>query len=305
MKENSFDIHAEITNRIVAAIEAGAGEFQMPWHNAANTKTPVNATSKRAYRGVNIVSLWIVAQACGYGSNEWATFKQWRERGCMVRKGEKGTPIVFYKQLRYAADANGDASENDPEKMVLFARASWVFNASQVDGYEVPSMTIPERPLFERLAAADAAIAATGFDIRHGGARAYYHRVEDYIQVPDERAFVGTATSTPQEAYYSTVLHEMAHMTGAEARLNREKGKRFGDKPYAFEEVIAELSAAYSCAELGIASTPRQDHAQYIAEWLSILKADKKAIFTAASAASAATDYIRAFSRPNAGEEAA
>lgn len=305
MKENSFDIHTEITNRIVAAIEAGAGEFQMPWHNAANTKTPVNATSKRAYRGVNIVSLWIVAQACGYASNEWATFKQWRERGCMVRKGEKGTPIVFYKQLRYAADAENGAGAGELDKTVLFARASWVFNATQVDGYESPIDTLPEKPLFECLAEADAAIAATGFDIRHGGSQAYYHRVGDYIQVPEARAFVGTATSSPQEAYYSTVLHEMAHMTGAESRLNREKGKRFGDKPYAFEEVIAELSAAYSCAELGIASTPRPDHAQYIAEWIKILKDDKRAIFTAASAASAATDYIMAFSRPAAQEEAA
>lgn len=305
MKDSSFDIHAEITNRIIAAIEAGAGTFQMPWHNAASTKTPVNATSKRTYRGVNIVSLWIVAQACGYASHEWATFKQWRERGCMVRKGEKGTPIVFYKQLRYAVDAAAEVNDSGPEKTVLFARASWVFNAAQVDGYEATPAARLEQPLFERLAAAETAIAATGFDIRHGGSRAFYHRVEDYIQMPDARAFVGTATSTPQEAYYSTILHEMAHMSGSEKRLNREKGKRFGDKPYAFEEIVAELSAAYSCAELEIATTPRQDHAQYIAEWLAILKADKKAIFTAASAASAATDYILSFSRPKTQEEAA
>lgn len=295
--KSRFDIHQEITDRIVAAIEAGAGEFKLPWHRAASTKSPVNATTGRAYRGVNILSLWITAQALGYESQEWATFKQWRERGANVRKGEKGTPIVFYKalQIESADDGAGDAVEG--ERTIPFARASWVFNASQVDGNVVETPVLPERPLFERIASVDRAIEATGARINYGGTRACYHRLTDRISIPDERAFIGTATSTAQEAFYSTILHEVSHWSGAESRLNREKGKRFADKAYAFEELIAETSAAFLCAELGITNEPRPDHAQYIAQYLTILKNDKKAIFSAAAAASAATDFILAFSR--------
>lgn len=154
-----------------------------------------------------------------------------------------------------------------------------------------------ERPLFERIASVDLAIAATGAQIEYGGSRACYNRLTDCISIPDERAFFGTETSTAQEAFYSTILHELSHYSGAECRLNREKGKRFADRAYAFEELIAELSAAFLCAELGIANDLRPDHAQYMAQYLTILKNDKKAIFAAAAAASAATDYILAFSR--------
>jgi antirestriction protein ArdC len=303
MKTN-FDIHQEITNRIVAAIEADAGEFTLPWHRAASTKPPINATTGRAYRGVNILSLWITTQALGYESHQWATFKQWRERGANVRKGEKGTPIVFYKELRVESSEDSGSTDAEGGRTIPFAKASWVFNASQVDGYVVESAPLPERPLFERIASVDHAIAATGARIEYGGSRACYDRLTDRISIPEERAFTGTTTSTPQEAFYATELHELSHWSGAECRLNREKGKRFADRVYAFEELIAETSAAFLCAELGITNEPRADHAQYIAQYLTILKNDKKAIFSAAAAASAATDFILAFGR-KAREEAA
>lgn len=293
MKATGFDIHAEITNRIVEAIEKGAGTFQMPWHVEASTRAPSNALTKRAYRGVNVLSLWITAQAFGYQSAEWATFKQWQEQGCSVRKGERGTPIVFYKSLSIEGEAS-DGSE-DSERKIPFARASWVFNAAQVEGAEMPPAVIPEAaPLFDRLQHVEHVVAATGADISHGGARAFYQRREDRIQMPDIALFTGTETSTPQEAYYSTMLHELAHWTGAEHRLNREKGKRFADKAYAFEEIIAELTAAFLCVDLGITTSPRIDHAQYIAEYLEILRNDKRAIFTAAAAAQAAAEFIKA-----------
>jgi len=292
-----FDVHQEITNRIVAAIEAGAGEFKLPWHRAASTSSPINATTGRAYRGVNILSLWITTQALGYESHEWATFKQWHERGVNVRKGERGTPIVFYKNL-HVESSDVDASEDaEGGRTIPFARASWVFNAAQVDGHAVQAAALPERPLFERIARVDRVIEATGARIEYGGSRACYNRLTDRISIPDERAFFGTETSTAQEAFYSTILHELAHYSGSENRLNREKGKRFADRAYAFEELIAELSAAFLCSELGITNDPRPDHAQYMAQYLAILKNDKKAIFTAAAAASAATDFILGFSR--------
>jgi antirestriction protein ArdC len=310
MKSN-FDIHAEITNRIIAAIERGAGDFIMPWHRAPSAKRPINATTQKAYRGVNILSLWIASQALGYQSNKWATFKQWKDRGLFVRKGEKGTPIVFYKQLAITAThgvaQTGDlqGADEDNAKTIPFARASWVFNAEQVEGYIQESDELPERPLFERIAHVDAVIAATKAVIEYGGARACYNRATDRISIPDERAFIGSPTSTAQEAFYSTVLHEVAHWSGAPDRLNREKGKRFADRTYASEELIAELSAAFLCCELGITNEPRPDHAQYIVQYLEILQNDGRAIFQAATAASAAVDYILAFGRPQHKEEAA
>ena len=185
----------------------------------------------------------------------------------------------------------------------MFAKPSWVFNAAQVSGFAGETTPEPAGHTVELIEAADVAIRATLADIRYGGSDAFYNRARDYIQVPEASAFVGSKTSTAQEAYYSVILHELAHWSGAETRLNREKGKKFGDKPYAFEELIAELAAAFQCAELGIANEPRLDHAQYIAGWLKALKDDRRAIFLAASAASAATDYILNFSRnDNAGE---
>lgn len=290
MKSERFDIHQEITNRIVEAIEAGAGDFKMPWHVSADLRAPLNAHTKRAYRGVNVLTLWLTSHIQGFASSEWATFKQWQERGCQVRKGEKGTPIVFYKQL-VGEDAD-PATGTTTERRIPFARASWVFNAAQVDGADVPEAPAPLAPLFERIEHVEQVVAATGARIEHGGQRAFYRPSTDSIQMPDAGLFTGTDTSTAQEAYYSTMLHELGHWTGTEPRLNRTRGKRFGDKAYAYEELVAELSAAFLCNDLQITVTPRADHAQYLASWLEVLKDDKRAIFSAASEATAATAYI-------------
>jgi antirestriction protein ArdC len=171
-----------------------------------------------------------------------------------------------------------------------------VFNVAQVDGFDIaPAEPLPD--LTTRLQHVDDFIAATGAEFREGGVRAFYrHRATDgsgdFIQMPPRSLFTGTATSTPTEAYESTRLHELGHWSGASHRLNREFGKRFGDKAYSFEELVAELNAAFLCAELGITNTPRADHAQYIANWLDVLKGDKKAIFSAASLASSAVTYL-------------
>ena len=298
----TFDLHAQITDRIVAAIEAGAGEFVMPWHRKDMPGGfPVNASTGKAYRGINILSLWLAASEAGFATNKWATFKQWLDMGATVRKGEKGSLITYYKTIEREDEEDEDGEGRS--KRGMFAKPSWVFNAAQVTGFADEAPREAAGQTVELIEAADAAIRATLADIRHGGSEAFYNRARDFIQVPEGSAFVGSKTSTAQEAYYSVILHELAHWSGAEARLNREKGKKFGDKPYAFEELIAELAAAFQCAELGITNEPRLDHAQYIAGWLKALKDDRRAIFLAASAASAATDYILNFSRTgNAGE---
>ena len=288
MKER-FDIHQHITNQIVAAIERGAGEFRLPWHSVGAITRPTNIASKKSYRGVNIVALWAASEQNGFGSGIWGTYRQWAEVGAQVRKGEKSSYIVFYKEIEITSrPAEQDASAESETR--LFARATPVFAAEQVDGYELPTIT-NSNPV-ESIATADVFVTAIGASIAHGGSRAYYRPSSDSIQIPPREAFIGSATSTAAESYYSTVLHELTHWTSHEQRCNRQLGKRFGDSAYAMEELIAELGASFLCSELGITGEPRADHAQYLTSWLSVLKADNRAIFTAASKASEAASFL-------------
>src|ERR1700678_549968 len=294
-KEQRFDIHQHITDQIVAAIERGAGDFRLPWHRAAgNIMRPVNVASKKAYRGVNVLALWATAEDKGYTSGTWGTYRQWAEIGAQVKKGEKAAFIVFYKELEYAADSEAGDTETTTR---LFARATPVFAAEQVDGYQPPAIDAPPATMTPPIEKAESFVAATGAAISHGGSRAFYRPSTDSIQLPPREAFTGSATSTPAESYYSTLCHELIHFTSAEHRCNRQLGKRFGDQAYAMEELIAELGAAFLCADLGISDQPRADHAQYLATWLSVLKADKKAIFTAASKASDAAAFLTVFQK--------
>jgi antirestriction protein ArdC len=292
MSKEHFDIHQHITDKIVSAIERGTGDFRLPWHRSAGSiMRPVNMASKKAYRGVNVVALWAYAEESSYSSGVWGTYRQWSEAGAQVRKGEKAAFVVFYKELEFAAESE----TSDAEKITrLFARATPVFAAEQVDGYQPPVIDAPPATVITPLEQAEAFVAATRASINHGGGRAFYRPSTDNIQLPPREAFIGTPTSTPAEAYYSTLLHELTHWTSAETRCNRQLGKRFGDQAYAIEELVAELGAAFLCADLRITAEPRADHAQYLASWLSVLKADKKAIFTAASKASEAATFLAA-----------
>ncbi len=305
-----IDVHEAITSKIVAAIEAGAGSFEMPWHRPGVAFTlPMNAVTEKTYRGSNVLSLWIDADTKKFEHQIWATFKQWLELDAGVRKGEKGSLIVKYGEwvpkdaaTEVKANTAPDGNNEDNGGKRLFAKAAYVFNIDQVDiPAEVRARFIPAaqpRPdLTTRLAAVDAFIAHVGVEVREGGQRAFYrHRglngEGDFIQMPPRELFVGTPTSTPTESYYSTLLHEEIHGSGAAHRLNRTFGERFGDKAYAFEELVAELGAAFLCAHLEVTNTPRIDHAQYCASWIAALKDDNKAIFTAASMATRAVDYL-------------
>jgi antirestriction protein ArdC len=284
---NCSDVYEAITNRVIAAIEEGAGRWQMPWHRSGVSR-PVNAHTKKSYRGVNVVALWAAAGAYGYSSGFWATYKQWRHVEAQVRKGERASLIVFWKELEREVE-DEETGERELRK-TLFARASWVFNSDQVDGWAPPAA--PKRNPVEAIDQAEAFTAASGADIRHGGDRAYYRGSDDHVQIPDRERFTGSATSTPTEAYYATLLHELTHWTGHESRLDRDLSGRFGNEAYAMEELVAELGAAFLCADLSITNTPRPDHAAYIGNWLDVLKRDKRAIFTAARKAAQATDYL-------------
>jgi antirestriction protein ArdC len=287
------DLHKEVTDKIIKAIEAGAGKFEMPWHRpGVSFSIPVNAVTGKRYNGVNILALWVAADEKRYDRQIWATYKQWAELGAQVRGGEKSSLIVKYGEWK-PKDADDD--DDDAAKRV-YAKPANVFNIDQVDDYEAPP-TASRPDLTTRLAHVDALLAKAGVKIKEGGHRAFYCPVRsdgsgDFVQMPPRNLFVGTVTSTPTEAYESTRLHEASHWTSAPHRLNRQLGRRFGDEAYAVEELIAELSAAFLCAELDITNAPRLDHAQYIENWLRVLKGDMKAIFTAASQASKAADYL-------------
>lgn len=303
--ETHLDLHQAITDKIIRAIEQGAGEWQMPWHRPGTAfSIPRNARTGAAYQGCNILSLFIDADDKKFDVPLWATFRQWQELGAQVRKGEKGSLIVKYgkwtpKQPNGTAkpvSASANSGEDADHGERMYARAAWVFNARQVDGYTVPGDT-PRPDLTIRLAHVDAFLAATGAEFREGGTRAFYRRRStngdgDFIQIPPRNLFTGTPTSTPTEAYEATRLHETAHWAGAEHRLNREFGRRFGDDQYAMEELCAELAACFLCAELGISNSPRPDHAQYLSHWLKVLRADNRAIFAAASQATRCTHFL-------------
>jgi antirestriction protein ArdC len=285
------DIHAEITGQLITAIETAPGQPSLPWRRSgAPLFLPRNALTDNAYRGVNVVSLWVSAETRGYSAPVWATYRQWAEIGAQVRKGEKSSLVVFYKEYDVEPDTNDET--DDGRRFV--ARASSVFNAAQVDGYALPGAPEPLGAI-ERIANVDTLVSATGADIRHGGERAFYSRSGDYIQMPGEELFCGTQTLSRSEGFYAVLVHELTHWSGAEHRLNRTFGKRFGDKAYAAEELVAEIGSAFLCAELGITQDVRPDHAQYLAQWLELMKADSRAIFTAAASASRAADYLKAF----------
>lgn len=290
-RTQKFDVHQEITNRIVEAIET-AQDFRLPWikSTAGSFARPVNIASNNPYNGVNIVSLWVAALAADYPSNIWGTYRQWQEKGCQVRRGEKSSLVVFYKSLT-VEETNQDADDAEIGQR-LFARASTVFNAAQVEGFDLPAVSLPDAPFFDPIENAENFAAATGALIEEGGEHARYIPSLDLIRMPDRLRFTGTETSAPAEAFYSTLCHELVHWSGAKARLDRDLSDRFGQEAYAIEELIAELGAAFLCADLGLTPEPRADHVSYIKSWLAVLKNDKKAVFTAAAKASQAAAYL-------------
>ncbi len=287
-EKTRFDLHQTLTHQIIAAIErVSAEDFRLPWHRTGlSSIQPRNALTKNAYRGINVVSLWVAAEARHYPCALWASYKQWQELGAQVNACEKSSLVVFYKEYDTEPDPNDES--DDGKRRV--ARHSSVFNVAQVSGFTPPDT--PTTSIVERDTAADAFFAAIGADIRHGGERACYRPSTDVIEMPDERLFRGSQYGTPKEDYYCVLAHETTHWTGHEKRLKRELGKRFGDHQYAAEELIAELGSAFVCAELGISPQPRVDHAQYLKHWLEMMKADSRAIFTAAARAQEAVAYL-------------
>jgi antirestriction protein ArdC len=278
------DLYAEVSARIVAELEAGAAPWVKPWSATPGANTPCNAVSNRPYSGCNVVLLWM-AQAAGYRTPRFLTFKQALELGGNVRKGEHGTKVFFVKQLQIRDQGAGDETAT---RLVPMLREYTVFNVDQCDGLP-DSITIGKsmrvRNPDARDDLADQFLRATGADIREGHGEAYYVPSRDFISMPAFDAFKGA------DHFYSTIFHEVCHWTAHASRLDRDLKNRFGSRNYAGEELIAELGAAFLCAEFGFDGDLR--HAGYISHWIELLRADKRAFFTACSQASKAADYLR------------
>jgi antirestriction protein ArdC len=288
------DIYAAVTARIIAELEAGAAPWIRPWAATPGANTPCNAVSNRPYSGCNVVLLW---QAAGYRTPRFLTFKQALELGGNVRKGERGTKVYFVKQLQVRDQGADDSSST---RLITMMREYTVFNIDQCEN--LPDSIITGKPMRVRNPGtrdelADDFLRSTGADIREGHGEACYIPSRDFISMPAFAAFKGA------DHFYNVAFHELTHWSGHKSRLDRDLKNRFGSRDYAAEELIAELGAAFLCAEFGFDGDVR--NAGYIANWIELLKADKRAFFTACSQASKAADYLRGLALAEPAERAA
>lgn len=284
-----MNIKETITQQFIELLKAGAPAVRKLWQTARDVGFPYNYQTKRPYRGWNVLALWAEAMDKGYTSPAWLTFKQARELGGCVRKGEHGT-LGIYFEMRPAKDAEGNpkmSAEGKPA-MVPFARAFYLFNVAQIDGLPADAYgtATATRPAFADIEAAEAIMARSGASIIYGGARAFYRPATDDVHMPERTDFVSPAS------FYAVAFHELTHWTGGATRLNRTKGKKFGDEAYAFEELVAEIGAAFVCAEVGILPETMPDHASYVASWIKVLQSDNGALLAAASEAGRAADFL-------------
>ena len=285
------DLYANVTARIVAALERGVVPWVRPWSTGMDT-LPMNASSCRPYRGVNVLLLELEAQANGYALNRWLTYRQALELGGQVRRGGHGVTVVFWKLRKVSATADAYPAEDDPdlpERVIPLLRAYTVFNVAQVDGLPAELSTVPS-PTWEPEARAEELLLMSGATIRHGGALAFYQPSTDEIHLPPRQWF------PRRDRYYATALHELTHWSSHPSRCNRQLGQRFGDDAYAAEELIAEMGAAFLCAHCRIDG--QLEHASYLASWLKVLRTDKRAIFVAATKAQQAADYVLNLANP-------
>jgi antirestriction protein ArdC len=273
------DLYAQVSARIIAELEAGAAPWVKPWSATAGHNIPCSAVTNRPYSGCNVVLLWM-AQAAGYRTPWYLTFKQGLELGDHVRKGERGTKVYFVKQLQVRDEG---ADEEAAARIVPMLREYTVFNVEQCEGLPERVLSvgsIKPRNRDQRDATIDQFLACSGADIREGAGEAYY-----CVSMPRFEAFRSAAH------FYGVAFHELGHWTGHKSRLDRDLRHRFGERAYAAEELIAELCAAFLCAEFSLDGDLR--HAGYIASWIGLLKADSRAFFMACSRAQGAADYLR------------
>ena len=271
-------IYQEVTDSIIQELEKGAAPWIKPWKS--DNTCEKNIVSKKEYNGINRLILGMMTHFRGYQSPYYGSFKQWQEMGGTVKKGEKGIKIVFYKPVsKESITPTGDVEKS----AYACLKTYYVFNADQVEGIEIAKPTVEPR-VYNPAPALDDRILKTGANIKHGGGSAFFSPTGDFIGMPNRDTF------QDDSSYYATILHELTHWSGAKSRLDRDMGGKFGSSKYAFEELIAELGAAFLCQDYSIQGELR--HAGYIQNWLTCLKENNQAIFKAAALAQKAADYI-------------
>ncbi|MAT03522.1 MAG: antirestriction protein ArdC [Acidimicrobiaceae bacterium] len=285
------NLYSEITDKIIAELEAGRVPWVQPWGTAA-AKAPLglpqNAATGRRYSGINVLLLWGAVVERGFGGQSWLTFRQALSLGGNVRKGERGTTVVYADRFVPEDEKRRAAETGEDAQAIPFLKRFTVFNTDQCENLPDDVATAaPPVPQGLIEPTVEALVKATGIDFRIGGDRAFYVPAQDYVQVPPPQAYFETIN------WHRTALHELGHATGHVSRLGRDLSGSFGSKKYAFEELVAEINAAFCCASLGTAPTVR--HADYIGSWLEVLREDNRAIVRAASQASKAADWLLAF----------
>ncbi|MDW9620245.1 ArdC family protein [Sinorhizobium meliloti] len=277
------DTYQRITDTIIEQLEAGTKPWIRPWRGSSRGSLVPHRATGEAYRGINVLMLWLASELAGYEENTWMTYRQAQDLGGQVRKGEKGSLVVKYGAF------TPKEREDDDERAIPYLKGYTVFNIEQIenlpDRFYRPVEELPTTPV-PHLETVEAFVRNTGAAITYGGTTACYRPAPDDILMPDRARFVD------EVHLYSTLLHEMSHWSGAKHRLDRDLSGRFGSESYAMEELVAELSASFLCADLGVAHDPRDNTATYLESWLKVLKNDKRAIITAAAKAQTAADYL-------------
>ncbi|MCV0381739.1 zincin-like metallopeptidase domain-containing protein [Nitratireductor sp.] len=287
--QNRSDIYTRITDQIVGALEKSVKPWTQPWssgHAAGPVSRPLRFNGE-CYSGINVLTLWASAMERSFAAPIWMTFKQALELGGHVRKGEKGSPVVYANSI--VKTEIDEKTGDEADVTIPFMKGYTVFNVEQIEGLPAHYYALREssRNPDERLAHAEEFFAALGANVLNGGNAAYYRMASDHIQMPAFEAFFNA------QSYYSTLAHESVHWTRHSSRLDRTfEQQRFGDAGYAKEELVAELGAAFLCADLELKLEDRNDHAAYISSWLQVLRDDKRAIFAAAAHAQCAVDYL-------------
>ncbi|TJV87715.1 MAG: DUF1738 domain-containing protein [Mesorhizobium sp.] len=289
------DTYQRITDTIVEQLEAGTKPWIRPWRGSVrHSRIPRRATGE-AYRGINVLMLWVSGQMFGYEENTWMTYRQAQDLGGQVRKGEKGTLVVKYGTF------TPKEREDDEDRLIPYLKGYTVFNVEQIenlpDRFASPAEELTGNPV-PHIETVELFVRNTNAKVSYSGTKACYRPTSDDILMPDRDRFES------EVHVYSTLLHELSHWSGAKRRLDRDLSGRFGTECYAVEELVAELAASFLCADLGVAHDPRDNTAAYLANWLAVLKNDKRAIITAAAKAQAAAEYLAAL-QPAAGSEAA
>lgn len=286
------DVYTRITDAFVTALEAATSPTEWPWVKAANAGNPVNVVTGRSYRGINRLML---GGAVAAGMSPWfGTFRQWQEKGAQVRKGSKGTLVVYWGELWVDAEGNRVEATAPGAQKIVYPKGSTVFSASQVDGWTAP-IAAADAVKVEPIEEAERFVEATGAYVIEQGDSAFYRPATDTITMPARGLFRDTREASASVHFYSTLLHELMHWTAPKGRCDRDLSGRFGSEAYAAEELVAEIGAAFLAADLGLSPIPRADNVSYVASWLRVLKNDKRAIFTASAAAARASDFLHAF----------